>query len=120
MSIQLNGRIRMKIDTTERWRQNLTFVPLKGEIVCYSDYATVDGVNIPNFKIGDGNAYGVDLPFVGDDIRVELTAHIRDRVSHITDEERAFWNNKVRCYIDTEEDGEGYLVDSDTLIFTTH
>ena len=115
MSVQLNGRIRMKIDTTERWSSNLTFVPLKGEIICYSDYAELDGVKIPNFKIGDGLAYCVDLPFVGDDIRDQLQAHIADEERHITAEEREFWNNKVRCVME-----EDYGVEGDTLIFTTN
>ena len=120
---QFNGRIRMKIDTTANWRAVAnTFIPLKGEIIVYSDYASkeVNGetVYIPNFKVGDGLAYGIDLPFVNDDLRDTLSAHLLDRTSHITAEERNFWNNKVRCYVNTEEDEEGFLVDGDMLVFT--
>lgn len=113
----------MKIDTTANWRAVAnTFIPLKGEIIVYSDYASkeVNGetVYIPNFKVGDGLAYGIDLPFVNDDLRDTLSAHLLDRTSHITAEERNFWNNKVRCYVNTEEDEEGFLVDGDMLVFT--
>ena len=115
----------MKIDTTAHWQAVArTFIPLKGEIIVYSDYSSkeVDGqtVYIPNFKVGDGLAYGIDLPFVNDDLRDTLSAHLLDRTSHITSAERTFWNNKVRCYVDTIEDDEGFLVDGDALVFTTN
>ena len=89
----------------------MTFVPLKGEVIVYSDYETINGVNVPNFKVGDGLAYVPDLPFVGDDIRQQLTAHLLDTTAHLTASEREFWNNKVRCYLDT--------TDLENLIFTT-
>lgn len=121
---QFNGRIRMKVDSTENWQQAANFIPLKGEIIVYSDYASkeVDGETkyIPNFKIGDGMAYGIDLPFVSDDLRDSLLSHMSDRNLHITNEERVFWNNKVRCYIDTEEDEEEYIIDGETLVFTVN
>ena len=112
----LNARIRMKTDTTEAWSSVPMFVPLAGELIVYSDYAKqrVDDIEVPvpNFKIGDGNAYLVDLPFVGDDLRARLTAHMNDAGIHITEEEREFWNNKVRCYTEADVSGE-------QLIFTT-
>lgn len=122
---QFSGRIRMKIDTTANWANALGFIPLKGEIIVYSDYAEMDDGNggtvyVPNFKVGDGLAYCVDLPFVSDDLRESLSAHVLDRTAHITDEERQFWNNKVRCYMDTISDEEEYLVDGENLIFTVN
>lgn len=121
---QFRTRVMQKIDTTANWRQNLTFIPLKGEIIIYSDYQTevVDGVtkNIPGIKIGDGTTYGIDLPFVDEDIRRELLAHSQNGSIHISAEEREFWNNKVRCYIEFEDDGHGYNVESENLIFTTN
>ena len=122
-----NGRIRMKIDTTANWRLASDFIPLQGEIIVYSDFSEkeVNGetVKIPNFKIGDGLAYGIDLPFVGDDVRNDLLAHMDDRNIHITNAEREFWNNKVRCYVETNVEtinGESVIVDGENLIFTTH
>ena len=118
----LQTRIRSKTDTTAHWDAATTFIPLKGEVIVYSDYATetVGGqtVKIPNFKVGDGLAYVVDLPFVGDDLRETLTAHLIDTSAHITAAERAFWNTKVRCYIGTETQG-GTRVENGELIFTT-
>ena len=109
-------RIQSKIDTTANWNAATTFVPLKGEVIVYSDYTseTVDGqvVNIPNFKVGDGLAYVPDLPFVGDDMRRQLTAHLLDTAVHITSAEREFWNSKVRCYIGND--------DLEKLVFTTN
>lgn len=121
---QFKGRVRMKIDTTANWNAvGNTFIPLKGEIIVYSDYGTKDDGNgnlipVPNFKVGDGLAYCIDLPFVADDLREGLANHIMDTGVHITEAERQFWNNKVRCYVDTVEDGDGYLIDGDNLIFT--
>lgn len=120
---QYNARIRSKTDTTANWASNITFIPLKGEIIIYSDFAQkeIDGnmINVPNFKIGDGTTFAVDLPFVNDDLRDQLTAHMMNTSIHITDAEREFWNNKVRCYMDAEEDEDGYMVENEELVFTT-
>ena len=118
----LQTRIRSKIDTTANWESAPTFIPLKGEVIVYSDYATetVNGVlvDIPNFKVGDGLAYVVDLPFVNDDLRETLSMHLLDTAAHITSAERAFWNAKVRCYIGTETE-QSAIVENEELIFTT-
>lgn len=106
-----NTRIQMKHDTTANWSRTPRFVPKSGEIVVYDDYATVDGVAVPNFKIGDGISPGADLPFVSDDLRAEIEEHIRNMSIHITDEERSFWNNKARVDGDPE-DG--------LIVFTIH
>ena len=96
---QFNTRIRSKRDTTANWQANRTFVPLDGEIIIYTDYDTkvVDGktVNIPAIKIGDGQTYGVDLPFVNDDMRDIIMAHINDASVHASPLEKLFWNNKI-------------------------
>lgn len=83
-------------DTVEGWAEHPTYVPRNGEIVLYTNYAEDEHGNpIPAIKVGDGNAFIADLPFVGDDIRSNLLEHINDRVAHVTDEEREFWNNKL-------------------------
>lgn len=119
----LQARIRSKTDTTAHWNAATTFVPLKGEVIIYSDYGTevINGetVDIPNFKVGDGMAYVPDLPFVADDIRQTLTAHILDTTAHLTAAERAFWNAKVRCYMNTETEN-GVTVENEELVFTTN
>lgn len=91
----VTGRTTQTIDTTENWNRRTTYVPQEGQIIVYSDYAVIDGVNIPNIKIGDGTTYVVDLPFVGDDLRLAVENHIADTGIHVTPEEKSFWNNKV-------------------------
>ena len=121
---QFNTRIRSKADTTANWQRNLTFIPLAGEIIIYTDYSTREEngqtITIPNFKVGDGTTFAVDLPFVNDELRDQLTAHTMNQSIHVTNAEREFWNNKVRCYIESEEDEDGYIVENENIVFTTH
>lgn len=61
----------------------------------YTDYRLdEEGNAVPGIKIGDGNAYLIDAPFMDTDI----IDHINNHTIHITEEERQFWNNKVRCF----------------------
>lgn len=72
------------VKTTEEWSHVTGIVSKKGEIYVYSDYSQdAQGNNIPGFKIGDGNAYIVDLPF----------ATLPDM--RISPDDIARWNNKV-------------------------
>lgn len=82
-------------DTTANWNAQKKLISRKDILYVYTDYRTVDGENIPGLKVGDGNAYLIDLPFVG--------------ISSITEEERQKWNEKVAL----EEPSGG----SETLIF---
>ena len=98
------------IGTTAEWTAHNTFVAPAGTVIIYTDrgsYTSNNGtIVVPGIKIGDGLAYAVDLPFVGDDvaaaIRSELNDHINDNVKHITSAERTFWNNKLNCNISGE------------------
>ncbi len=120
---ELGLRAKYRLGTTAYWATQLSDIPLAGELIVYTDYSTetVDGQTryIPAFKFGDGLAYVVDLPFVGDDIRNALNAHINNSTIHITAAEREFWNNKVRCYMGTENISN-QIVENETLIFTTN
>ena len=95
-SNSISGKI-IAADTTANWRARVGYIPNKGDVLIYLDKATINNVDIPGIKIGDGMAYGIDLPFIGDDIANQLTQHIADTVAHITTEERTFWNNKINC-----------------------
>lgn len=55
MSKTVKTRIQNKIDTSSNWAKATTFVPLKGEIIIYSDLAKI--------KIGDGTTTVGSLPF---------------------------------------------------------
>lgn len=104
------GSIRLPnvyIRTTSEWCQNPNYVGQSGVIYVYSDYITeqVDGVTkvVPGLKIGDGQAYLIDLPFVN------------DRNFYITQADRAFWNNKISF----PNDSRTYSVGRDeNLVFT--
>lgn len=102
---------KISIDTTAGWNEKMSYVPIKGEIVIYSDRRIVGGINFPGIKIGDGMAYVVDLPFFGEDetniIINLLNNHINNTQVHVTSEEKSFWNNKLN-----------YQIDGENLIFT--
>lgn len=93
------GRARALVDTTANWSQKTSYIPAKGEIIVYSDHSVIEGISYPAIKIGDGMAYVVDLPFVGDDIMIQimdvLIPHIHDTSIHVTSAEKAYWNNKL-------------------------
>lgn len=102
-----NTRIMLKRDTTAHWNNARGFVPMAGEVIIYDDYQiktwqveeygeiVTKTENIPGIKIGDGNAYVQDLPFVDEDLRDKLMTHINNSEIHTTLAEKLFWNNKV-------------------------
>lgn len=103
----VNARLVVRRDTTANWNANLGFIPLRGEIIVYTDHGTVEDnqgntVYVPGIKVGDGSAYLVDLPFVGGDVDgviQELRTHTSNNDIHITSAERTFWNNKLNFSI---------------------
>lgn len=56
------GRIRQKTDISENWAKAKNFVPLKGEIIIYSD--------LNRIKLGDGETKINDLEFSGSALTV--------------------------------------------------
>lgn len=126
MSSKVNTRIQLKRDTTENWNNARGFIPMAGEVIVYTDYETktytveeygetvTKTVEIPNIKIGTGNAYVQDLGFVDEKTRDILMAHIQDHDIHVTLQEKVFWNNKINVD-DAEEQVSGELED-ETLI----
>lgn len=126
MGATVNTRIQLKRDTTENWNNAVGFIPLAGEVIVYTDYETktyqteeygetvTKTVQIPNIKIGTGNAYVQDLAFVDEKTRDILMAHIQDYDIHVTLQEKVFWNNKINVD-DAAEQVSGELAD-ETLI----
>lgn len=102
----ITPRAKALVDTTEHWMQKRQYIPARGEIIVYSDRNIIDGTYYAGVKIGDGTTFVVDLPFVGDDIAMQimddLTAHINDTSVHVTIEDRESWDNKLNCEIDDE------------------
>lgn len=141
---QLDTRIKLKRDTTDGWNQARGFIPLKGEMIVYTDWkpkyvVDIDGRYVldsngnkirsfvdnepqfvPGLKVGDGMAYVQDLPFVDEDLRAKLMEHIDNQEIHLLTGEREFWNSKVDII---DEDDIIYSEQSEdgnytTLIFT--
>ncbi len=102
------GTSKILYNTTSYWTSHPEIIAQQGYLYVYSDWKkTEEDKNIAGIKVGDGSSYLIDMPFT-DEIWAE---HVTDVVKHITQEEREFWNNKVRCYIDVN--------DPKHLIFTT-
>lgn len=107
-SLSLN-RPQVFFNTKEGWNLQSQLISQKNTIYVYTNYQKDEnGENIAGIKIGDGEAYLIDLPFL-DTLYLE---HIKNNNIHITDSERQFWNNKVRCYYSLTED--------ETVVFTTN
>ena len=114
----IDSRIQLKRDTTENWNAARGMIPLAGEVIIYNDYKTIqkeiDGelktVYVPGIKVGDGQAYVQDLPFVDDELRQIIMDHITNENIHVTLREKLFWNNKLNV------DDNAELVDG-ALIF---
>ena len=94
--------------TTAEWNSQTGLVSGLNKVYVYTDYKSVDGHNIAGFKVGDGLAYLIDLPFA-DEI---YARHVDNDIRHITQAERESWNNKNRAYIS--------LSDPEHLILTTN
>jgi len=104
----LNVHLKKQVlfNTTAAWNAQVQLTSEPDTLYIYTDHQTdSQGNKIAGIKVGDGNAYLIDMPFT-DEVIMD---HIDDNVRHITAEERAFWNNKVSCY----------LADGDRVIFTT-
>lgn len=88
---------KVKCDTTEGWNSQIDLIAEEGVVYVYTDYLlNEDNEPIPAFKVGDGLAYLIDIPF-NEDIN---SKHIQNTNIHITDAEREYWNNKVTVYLD--------------------
>ena len=102
--------------TTEYWNSQITLIGEKSHIYIYTDYTTTEtngkNVLVSNIKIGDGNTYLIDNPFITTSVEDLLQLHIEDNTKHITEDERSAWNDKMRCYINPN--------DNETIVFTTN
>lgn len=100
-------------NTTDGWNSNPQYLPKAGEICVYTDYMAIqddmgnDIIMYPGIKIGDGNSYLIDMPFVGEETRNLLLEMIRNHESnaniHVSQNEREFWNSKLNYDILGEE-----------------
>lgn len=99
-------------NTTEGWNSQVHLISASRTIYVYTDHLQEeDGegntISVPGLKVGDGKAYLIDLPFTDD----PMIKHIADASIHVTQEEKEFWNNKVRVYQSQ--------MDPEKIVFTT-
>lgn len=116
VDVMNTGALPLYFGSTAYWNATPDLIGKKDHIYVYTDYAEIerDGekIAVPNIKIGDGSAFLIDNPFITTSVEELLEAHIADDVRHITEEERSFWNNKVSCYLD-EQDEENVIFSTD-------
>lgn len=90
---------RVLVNSTQGWNSDPSIIALKGVVYVYADYRDKgDGRYAPAFKVGDGLAYLIDLPFNYGADGMEISA-----------EQIAFWNNKVRAFL-SEDDPENLIL----------
>lgn len=97
---------KIEFGTQEYWNSQRTLIGVKNTIYVYTNCIQYDNYNLARIKIGDGSAYLIDAPFID----APYYEHIHNDDIHVTLEEKAFWNDKVTCYLS--------LTDEETVIFT--
>lgn len=95
-SLQSQVELPYTYMSTAEWDEQPPIISEAGALYIWSDYRQDEqGNNIPGVKIGDGNAYVADLAFQDED----FLSHILNTDIHVTAAEKAYWNDKVTCYI---------------------
>lgn len=102
------GMCTILYKTTAEWNADTSLKGAKNTIYVYLDkysYVNEEGetIYVPGIKLGDGNAYLIDKPFILDAAQDWIMKHIQDTSVHIQPGEREFWNNKLN-YIDPSDD----------------
>lgn len=94
------------IGTTAEWASQQSLRPPVGTILVFTDYTSYTDENdniiaVPGIKISDGSTPTLDLPLIGDHVKIEvmnaLNQHINDNIRHVSQNDRDFWDNKLNC-----------------------
>lgn len=119
LETDLDDRITFIMKTKQEWQYWGRELSQKGIFYIYTDNEVIEEgssrIQIPGIKIGDGLAYICDLPFVTDYLSKILWEHVNDKIIHITQQEREFWNNKVTSYINGSNTNN-LVLDKGTLL----
>ena len=83
----ISDKATVLTDTTANWNAQLQFIPQAGDIIVYTDHSQKeDGagniIEIPGVKIGDGNAYLIDL-------RAALENYLSNLILHLVADDSA-------------------------------
>lgn len=93
--IQKNISDTILRNTCDYWNSHRDFIPKDKQIVIYTDAIFYSGNYYSMIKIGDGNAYLIDIPFINEATLKKLSDHCNDEIIHITQDEREKWNKAV-------------------------
>lgn len=66
--------------TQEWYNMGSSYIPMLGEVIIFTDNRTVNGMNVPMFKVGDGIHSPSELPF--SDAGYAAVSGVADHVSH--------------------------------------
>lgn len=99
------------VKSSDEWAETPELVSDKGTIYVYMDKDESGNITDVKFKIGDGAAFVVDVPFASPS-KNEFDSHINNTDVHVTPAEKEAWNNKWRGYLSTAE--------GENLVFTTN
>lgn len=91
----------IRVDTTEGWNEQPDLISEENTLYVYMDKDDDGNITKVLFKVGDGTTYLIDIPFASPSI-YDFEQHVNDTNIHVTTEEKTFWNNKWRGYLDTE------------------
>ena len=97
--------VKISEGNTVFWNEdNKLYVPMKNEVIIYTDYYVDENRLIPNIKIGDGQVPVIDLPFLIQNLSEEIISHIQDSTIHVTQNDKLKWDNKISCDINEAEE----------------
>lgn len=93
--------------TTSNWNAEPELVGEVGHVYIYSDYTKVEDEQgnvtyIPAIKIGDGETYLIDSPFLISANDQEFIDHINNHAIHVSEYDRSSWNEKVTADVEGE------------------
>ena len=91
----IGKKIAYESRTAAEWNNDTYYQSEENVLYIYRDYKQINGKKIAAMKIGDGTSYLIDLPFIDQELSQQINNHMMDPVSHITNQEREFWNNKI-------------------------
>lgn len=81
--------------TTSEWNAQTGLVSEENKLYIYTDYKTDgDGNKLAGIKVGDGDAYLIDMPFI-DALYFD---HTQDSTIHVTASDKLRWDDAVNCY----------------------
>ena len=102
--------LNIHYNTTAYWNSKRGYIPAAGALIIYSDLTrVVEGDKVtyrPGLKVGTGNGYLEDLAFLGGGDAAGLLEHMADQIAHVTQEDRARWDNKLNVNDVSEVVGE--------------